>query len=296
MELRHFRYFVAVAEEQNVSRAARRLHISQPPLSRQIRALESELGVSLFEHGAKAIRLTEAGSIFLSEARAVLLRVDDAVSFTRAIAQRKRNRIRIGYGAVPTSEVLPRALRAFQRTNPQAKINLHAMTTEEMIRALRSGDIDVSLMADGLPEDLGGLKVKELCAYPLRVATSKRHRFARLRVVPIAAVAKEPIIALTRHGFRWYRAMLERLLLPFNPGFEIAEEYDNTQSLIAAVEAGRGVAIGWSIVARTAGERLAFRSLRPEPQPLPIVLACRQESTSSLVEGFVAAAKSVHIK
>jgi LysR family transcriptional regulator, benzoate and cis,cis-muconate-responsive activator of ben and cat genes len=296
MELRYLRYFVAVAEEENISRAAKRLHVSQPPLSRQIRDLESELGVSLFEHGSKAIHLTEAGQIFLNEARAALLRVDDAVSFTKAFAQRKRNRVRVGYGAVPTSEVLPRALRAFRRTNPQAKSDLRAMTTEEMIRALSSGDIDVSLMADGLPEDLGGLTVEELCTYPLRVATSKNHRFARVRVVPIAEVAKEPIIALTRDGFRWYRAMVERLLSPFNPSFKIMEEYDNTQSLIAAVEAGHGVAIGWSVVAHTAGERLAFRPLRPEPRPLPIVLAYRQEGTSPLVEAFVAAAKSVRIK
>lgn len=296
MELRHLRYFVVVAEEQNVTRAAKRLHVSQPPLSRQIRDLESELDVALFERSAKTIRLTEAGRIFLSEARAALLRVENAVSFTRAVAHRRRNRVRVGYGAVATSEILPRALRAFQRTNPQAKVDLHTMTTEEMIRALRSGDIDVSLMADGLQEDFGELTVEEICTYPLRVATSKKHRFARVRVVPIADVAKEPIIALTWKGFRWYRTMVEKLLSSFNPSFKIVEEYDNTQSVIAAVEAGRGVAIGWSIVARTAGQRLSFRALRPEPHPLPIVLAYHHEAASPLIEAFVRAVKSVRIK
>jgi DNA-binding transcriptional LysR family regulator len=93
MELRHLRYFVAVAEEQNVSRAAKRLHVSQPPLSRQIRDLEQELGIRLFERSAKAIRLTTAGRIFLLEARAVLQRADDAVAFTKAVAHRKRSRM-----------------------------------------------------------------------------------------------------------------------------------------------------------------------------------------------------------
>src|ERR1700739_1596632 len=93
MELRHLRYFVAVADEQNVSRAAKRLHVSQPPLSRQIRDLENDLGIAIFEHSAKAIRLTPAGRIFLSEASAVLQRADDAVAFTKAVAHRKRTRI-----------------------------------------------------------------------------------------------------------------------------------------------------------------------------------------------------------
>src|SRR2546426_9549440 len=88
MELRHLRYFVAVAEEQNVTRAAARLHVSQPPLSRQIRDLEDELGVALFDHGAKSVRLTEAGKVFLTEASAVLQRTDEAVQTVRSEERR----------------------------------------------------------------------------------------------------------------------------------------------------------------------------------------------------------------
>jgi DNA-binding transcriptional LysR family regulator len=138
MELRHLRYFVAVAEEQNVSRAANRLHVSQPPLSRQIRDLETEMGIALFERSAKAIRLTEAGQIFHSEARAALQRVDDAVAFTKAVAHRKRHQVRVGHSASATIKILFRALRAFQRTNPHVKVELRVMSTEDMLRALRS--------------------------------------------------------------------------------------------------------------------------------------------------------------
>jgi LysR family transcriptional regulator, benzoate and cis,cis-muconate-responsive activator of ben and cat genes len=94
VELRHLRYFVAVAEEQNVTQAARRLNVSQPPLSRQIRDLEEEIGLALFERRSNAIRLTEAGKIFLVEARAVLQRAEDAVSFTKSMAAHTRNRQR----------------------------------------------------------------------------------------------------------------------------------------------------------------------------------------------------------
>src|SRR6266481_8230343 len=114
MELRHLRYFVAVAEEQNVTRAAARLHVSQPPLSRQIRDLEDELGIALFEHGAKAVRLTEAGRVFLNEARAVLQRVDEAVQTIKAVASGQRGEIHVGYAPSLTVEVLPRTLRFFQ--------------------------------------------------------------------------------------------------------------------------------------------------------------------------------------
>jgi hypothetical protein len=111
MELRHLRYFVAVAEEQNVTRAAVRLHVSQPPLSRQIRDLEAELGVALFDRGAKAVRLTEAGRVFLTEARVALQRVVDAVQMARAVASGQRGEIHVGYAPSLTVELLPRALR-----------------------------------------------------------------------------------------------------------------------------------------------------------------------------------------
>src|SRR5262245_55176497 len=114
MELRHFRYFVAVAEEQNVTRAAARLRVSQPPLSRQIRDLEDELGVALFERSAKSVRLTEAGRVFLEEARAVLSRAEEAAQTVKAVAGGKRGELHVGYAPSLTVELLPQALRTFQ--------------------------------------------------------------------------------------------------------------------------------------------------------------------------------------
>jgi len=146
MELRHLRYFVAVAEEQNVTRAAARLHVSQPPLSRQIRDLEDELGVALFNHGAKAVRLTEAGRVFLTEARAALQRVDDAVQMAKAVANGQSGEIHLGYAPSLAVELLPKALRIFQESNPGIRVHLHDLSTQEMLRGLRDGKLHVALL------------------------------------------------------------------------------------------------------------------------------------------------------
>ncbi|MGA7317759.1 MAG: LysR substrate-binding domain-containing protein [Silvibacterium sp.] len=292
MELRHLRYFVAVAQEQNVSRAAKSLHVSQPPLSRQIRDLENDLGIALFEHSAKAIRLTPAGRIFLSEARAVLQRADDAVAFTKAVAHRKRTRIRVGYSFYAATEFLPRALLAFQRTNPGVRVDLSTMPTQDMLRGLRSGSLDVALLRYELPENFQGLSVEELGRYPLRVASHKKHRFARLRAVPMNEVAMQPIVAFSRKEYPDYHVVLARLLSPYNPSLNIVEEYESVPSLIAALEAGQGISIVNQSMSRIAGERVVLRPLKPAPEPARYVLAYRKEGVSSPIASFVKAART----
>src|SRR2546422_9018297 len=163
MELRHLGYFVAVAEEQNVTRAAARLHVSQPPLSRQIRDLEDELGVALFEHGPKAVLLPEAGKAFLTEARAVLQRADEAVQMAKAVAHGERGEVHVGYAPSLTVEILPRALRSFQEANPGVRVQLHDLSTQEMLRGLRDGKLHVALMIQTSPKVLTGLIFEELC-------------------------------------------------------------------------------------------------------------------------------------
>src|SRR6266545_2619302 len=122
MELRHLCYFVAVAEAENVSRAALKLHVSQPALSRQIRDLEEELGFSLLKRSAKSVRLTEAGRAFLTEARAVLERAESAVAAARTIANGAHGELHIGYAPSLTARILPPTLRAFQAEMPNVRV------------------------------------------------------------------------------------------------------------------------------------------------------------------------------
>ena len=297
MELRHLRYFVAVAEEQNVSRAAKRLHVSQPPLSRQIRDLETEMGFTLFERSAKAIRLTEAGKIFLLEARAALQRVEDAVALTKSVANQKRSRVHVGYSVPPAVEILPRALRAFERANPQVSVDLRMMSPQKMLRELRSGDVDVAFTGYVEPTDFEGLCLEELGTYPLRVATHKKHRFARLREVPMSEVASQPILAFSRDEYPDYHVLLAKLFSPYTPpALKIVAEYDSLESIIAGVEAGRGVTILYQGMSRISGKRLVLRPLKPAPPPPPIVIAYRKEGVSATVAAFVEAAKAARLE
>ncbi|HZO84445.1 MAG TPA: LysR family transcriptional regulator, partial [Verrucomicrobiae bacterium] len=128
MELRHLRYFIAAAEEENVSRAALKLHVSQPALSRQIRDLEDELGFLLLERTAKSVRLTDAGRVLLAEAREVIKRSEEAVAKARAIASGGGGELHVGYAPTPTARILPRTLRAFHSQMPQMRVRLHDLT------------------------------------------------------------------------------------------------------------------------------------------------------------------------
>ncbi|WP_431223269.1 LysR substrate-binding domain-containing protein [Serratia sp. L9] len=142
MELRHLRYFIAVAEEQNFSRAAERLHISQPPLSRQIQQLELDLGVSLFERGARPLKLTEAGRFFYGHARQFLAQSVELKSMTQRVGQLDRS-LTIGFVASTLYGILPRLIRRFRTQHPEVAMSLLEMTTMEQIQALKEGRIDV---------------------------------------------------------------------------------------------------------------------------------------------------------
>lgn len=291
MELRHLRYFVAVAEEENVTRAAARLHVSQPPLSRQIRDLEDELGIALFEHGAKAVRLTEAGRVFLTEACAALRRVDDAVQTAKAVARGQRGEIQVGFAPSLTVEILPRALRHFQESSPGVRVQLHDLSTQEMLRGLRDEKVDVALMIQSSARVMHKLVFEELRRYAVCVAAHPAHPLARARKVGLEQVAAERLITYTLADYPEYHAWLADLFAQAKRAPQIGEEHDSSTSLIASVEAGRGIALVQQGFECLAGPRLKVRPLTPAPPPFVVGVAYRKKNNSPVTQNFVAAAK-----
>lgn len=273
MELRHLRYFVVVAELNNVSKAAQKLRVAQPALSRQIRDLEQELAVSLFERTARGVSLTEAGRVFAAQARAVLDRADEAVRTTRAVARGESGELHLGYAPSPTAELLPRALHAFQNVAPDVRVVLHDCSSTEMLRELREGTMHVALLVRPCAESLGNLVFTTLQTYPICVAVAPAHPLARRATVSLQRLLDEQLVSYARSDYGEYHPMLKALFASVGKMPVIAEECDSATSLIAAVEARRGVAIVPNVLRSLAGGRLKLRSILPKPEPLVVGFA-----------------------
>ncbi|MCC5790585.1 MAG: LysR family transcriptional regulator [Opitutales bacterium] len=288
MELRHLKYFVAVAEEENVTRAAARLHVSQPPLSRQIKDLEEELGLTLFERKPQSLALTPDGRLFLSEARAVLERAEQAIKMAASLSGRGRTEINIGYAPSLTIDLLPLALRRFQEAIQGVRVRLHDMSTEEMLAALRSGHLDVALMIrpTRMPKT-GGITFHPLRKYAICLAMHPTHPLAKRAKVGLREVATERLIAYSREDYPEYHAWLEKLFRNQKTGPTLSEEHDSSTSLIAAVEAGRGVALVQEGFECLSGPRLVVQPLKPAPPPFVMGVAWREEDRDAVVSAFL---------
>lgn len=293
MELRHLHYFVAVAEEQNITRAARRLNISQPPLSRQIRDLEELLGVELFERTGKSIVLSDAGEVFLVEARAVLLRAEQAVQAVRAVAEGDRGDLHVGYSPSLTVGFLPQALRAFQGSTPAVRVHLHDLSTEEMLRGLHEKTLDVALMVRPVAGTGQGITFEELHRYAVCVAMSPWHPLTRCRKLTLERVAKEPLLVYSRKEYPEHLLWVESLFAPLGlkRSLRIAGEHDSASSLVTTLEAGASVAMVQEGFECFSGPRLVVRPVEPPPPPLRIGLAWRKQLRAGATGRFLDAVR-----
>ncbi len=290
MELRHLRYFVAVAEEENVTRAAARLHVSQPPLSRQIRDLEDELGLELFERRPQSIALTDAGRLFLVEAQAVLERADQAVRVAASPSGKGRTEIHIGYAPSLTIDILPQALRQFQVLAEGLSVRLYDLSTEEMLRALGERRLDVALIIrpDRL-EASDGIIFQPLRNYAVCLAMHPTHPLSQVAHIGVREVVAERLIAYSKEDYPEYRSWLENLFAHSDSAPQVCEEHDSSTSLIASVEAGRGVALVQQGFECLSGPRLVIRPLVPAPPPFVVGAAWREGEPDSVISNFLKA-------
>src|SRR5271157_1450984 len=261
MELRHLRYFLAVSEALSFTKAAAQLRVAQPALSRQVQALEDEIGVDLLRRSPRGVTLTAEGKLFLQEVCQLLKRADEAVEKVRALARGEYGELHVGYAAVPTAEILPPALAAFRKAIPHVRVLLHDLPSDELMAGLHNATLELAIVVQPTGEQAAGIEFKSLRVYPPCVALSAAHPFARLKTIPLEKVAGEPLVGLRRKDYSDYHRVLDRIFAPLSAKPRIAVECDSVSSLILEVEAGRGIAVVTEVLKRVAGKRLLYRPL-----------------------------------
>jgi DNA-binding transcriptional LysR family regulator len=292
MELRHLRYFVAVAETENVSRAALKLHVSQPALSRQIRDLEDEIGFCLLERTAKSVRLTDAGHAFLNDARTLLQQVDEAIKKARAIASAEPTELKVGYSPAATTRILPPILRAYQGAMPEVHVKLHDWSNETNVAGLRDGRLNLAFVVrPPKAAFLEGIRFEELIRERICLAVPPHHAFAARRIVSLTEAAGQPFIGLTREEYPDFHNFLSVIFGPVKTKPHLIEEHDSMSGVMSSVEAGIGIAIGAEAFGYSLGNRVKLVRLTPEPKPISVGIAARKGRLSPATEKFWQCAK-----
>jgi len=289
MELRHLRYFIAVAEEEHVTRAAERLGMQQPPLSQQIRALERELDVQLFRRRPRGVELTEAGSALLGEARAILSQIDHASAVARRTARGERGRIAVGFtSSAPFHPFVPRIIRTYREAVPSVALTLEEGGTMELADSLRDERIDVAFVRTAIA-DQEGLVVSPLLKETMVLALPRAHMLARRtsKVVSLKALAEETFIVYRRHnGPGLYDAILSACnTAGFSP--RIGQEAPRIVSTLNLVAAGLGIALVPESLQRMRMDGVVFRRIGGAAPMAPLYLASRRGETSIVVRRFL---------
>lgn len=230
-------------------------------MSRQIQDLEDEIGVDLLHRSSRGVTLTAEGKLFLEEVRELLKHADESIERVRALARGEYGELHIGYAPVPSTEILPPTLAAFQKAVPRVKVLLHDLSSDELIAGLRNGTLELAIMVEPIGEQTVGIEFEVLRAEGLCVAMSAAQPLARLKSIPLERLADEPLVGLSRKGYPEYYDYLDRIFAPIHAKPRIVVECDSMSSLIAEVEAGRGISLASSTFKLVVGKRLLYRAL-----------------------------------
>lgn len=293
LDLRQLRYFIAVAETENVGRAAEQLHISQSPLSRQIKQLEEQLGVLLFERSKKRVRLTQEGRDLLGEARTLMANANRVETFARRLGTGNAGRLAVGYveGAMYANVVSP-SLRAFRIASPSVTLSLQALGTAVQFEYLRRHMLDVGL-AYRMPERESGLSGALVLDEPLTLAIPKGHPLCRSRTVKPAQLDGQTWIAVTRQPVDTIRSAL--LSACQDAGFtpDIAYETSDPLASLYLVSSGLGVTLVQSALKHNAPAGIVFRDLKWLNLRVKIHLIWRSDDARPIVATFRDAVSTV---
>jgi LysR family transcriptional regulator, benzoate and cis,cis-muconate-responsive activator of ben and cat genes len=288
VELRHLRYFVAVGELENVSRAAmQRLHVAQPSLSRQIRDLEEEVGVPLLTRSPRGVRLTDAGRAFLDEARAILKCTDEAVLKARSVGGKCETELHVGDFPLVAARIMPQLLRDFRKAMPNVHVQLHEWTEENEIAAVRDGRLPLAILIPPLTGNWRrDLRFEELVGLRVCLAVSRNHPFAHRKAVALTEAAGQPFVGLLHKAFPQHRAYVDAIFARVREKPRFVEEHDGWAGLFSAVGAGTGVALASDAFEYAFGSRVKLLPLTPEPTRVPFGIISRKGRLSPAAEKF----------
>jgi DNA-binding transcriptional LysR family regulator len=289
MELRHLRYFVAVAEELNFSRAAQRLRIAQPPLSMQIRRLEKELGVQLFYRVRKRVVLSSAGEVLLTRSRGLLREAEQIPEQVREAASAKTGSLSIGFIATAMYDILPGALRIFRSSCPMIHLNLEDMSSGRQIEALYGRKIDIGFVRPPVQESL--FDVENVVTEELMVALPENHQFRQRREVGFADLAEEPFLACPR---KLEPGLYELCLgLTRQAGFQarVVQEAAHIQTLMGLVAAGVGICLVPSSATRLHRTGVIYRPISVPRVRIQKLLVWRKDPGPSPIAPFLEAVR-----
>lgn len=278
MELRHLRYFVAVADEQSFTRAAERLHISQPPLSRQIQDLEEELGTPLFERGSRPLKLTEPGRFFYSHATRLLEQAAQAARATRRVARMER-RLVIGFVASTMYGALPRLVRLFRAELPQVEIALEELSTLDQTEALKAGRIDVGFGRVRLDDP--SIQREVLREERLVVAIPVEHSLAIAgKPIVLAALENYEILVYPKKPRPGYADQVLSLFRDQGLQPAAVHEVQEIQTALGLVASGMGLCIVPTGVSRLRPDEVVYRPLSDPQAVSPIIMSTRMHDRS----------------
>ena len=291
MELRHLRYFVAVAEECHFGRAAQRLHIAQPPLSQQIKQLETELGVQLLTRSTRRVDLTPAGAQYLERARSILANVDAARDEAQLIRDGRMGRVTIGFTGSATYELLPGMSRMLRTELPGLELDLRGeLLTPSQVTGLVDGTLDIGFLRP--PVQVPEVEVRPLRREPLVVVLPETHPQAGQAQVALADLAEEPFITYpSQHRSVVHDAVLDACQTAgFTPR---ATEVAETSTLVSFVAAGLGVALVPESVQHLRITGAVYRPLAGTSPTVELAVATRRDETSPAVRQVLTVARAL---
>jgi DNA-binding transcriptional LysR family regulator len=290
IELRHLRYFVAVAEELHFGRAAARLHLAQPPLSQQIRKLEQIVGHALFLRTSRAVKLTSAGEVLLERARRTLHNVQEDVAETRRVGRGEVGSLKVGFIGSGMLTSLPAMLGRYRRRYPNVLLQLHESHTAGVIRALATSALDVGFLRDG--GECEGLTVEVLFSEPFVAVLPRGHARARQKSISAAELRDEPFVFFSpTAGSRAYEKSMS---LCEEHGFrpQVVQEAPQWLTVLRLVGAGLGVTIAPACVRQIAGPDVVCLKLRGAKVTSDIELAFRQDDDRAILKAFCGIARA----